>query len=252
VQTTLTQTRPLFSSYLRIRSLATSASSPELLQSRSELLSTLSALSADLADLVAAVAAVEHDPYRFGLDVGEVGRRRGFVRDVGGEVESMRTELVAVVDRRELVGGAAAGDDGDGESSGQVAQDPYGEFEHQLQLQMMHEQDEQLDDVFKTVGNLNSQAADIGRELEDQGVMLDEVNTVVDRVGGKLQNGMQKLGYVIRRNEGGFWFCMDWNSWGDFTLLTMTVDRYCFKLLHRHLDPGPHHLAGAGHCAMNG
>ena len=68
---TLRATRALFSSYLRIRTLATSVTSPELQQSRSELLATLQTLSNDLADLVDSVQAVEHDPYRFGLDVDE-------------------------------------------------------------------------------------------------------------------------------------------------------------------------------------
>jgi member of the syntaxin family of t-SNAREs len=108
VQTTLQQTRPLFSSYLRIRTLATSPTSPELVQSRTELLSTLSTLSSDLSDLVDSVNAVESDPYRFGLDVAEVARRRGFVRDVGGEVESMRRELEGVVEDSTVSASAAA------------------------------------------------------------------------------------------------------------------------------------------------
>ncbi|ERF74057.1 hypothetical protein EPUS_03872 [Endocarpon pusillum Z07020] len=223
VQSTLQQTRPLFSSYLRIRTLATSATSPELLQSRSELLSTLSTLSADLADLIDAVNAVEHDPYRFGLDVVEVGRRREFVRDVGGEVESMRRELEDVVEHRGdgAVGavGLANGSVGRGRSGNELpdpnsfavsggggdddggAEDAYGEFEHQQQIEMMHEQDEQLDGVFRTVGNLRIQAEDMGRELEEQDVLLDEVDTLADRVGGKLQIGVKKVGHIIKKNE---------------------------------------------------
>src|SRR5712664_3281270 len=64
VLTTLQTTRPLFSSYLRIRSLATSPSNPELQQARSELQSMLPDLTADLRDLVETVRVIEHDPYR--------------------------------------------------------------------------------------------------------------------------------------------------------------------------------------------
>jgi hypothetical protein len=67
---------------------------------------------------------------------------------------------------------------------------------------MMHEQDEALDGVFRTVGNLRQQADDMGRELEEQGEMLNDVDTVADRVGGKLQTGIKKVGWVIRKNEG--------------------------------------------------
>lgn len=67
---------------------------------------------------------------------------------------------------------------------------------------MMHEQDEALDDVFKTVGNLRQQADDMGRELEEQAEILNDVDTLADRVGGKLQQGIKRVGWVIKKNEG--------------------------------------------------
>ena len=219
VQTTLSQTlRPLFSSYLRIRTLATSPSSPELQQARAELLSTLETLSADLADLVDSVQAVEGDPYRYGLDIAEVGRRRQFVKDVGGEVESMRREI------EEVTGNASS----HGHANGYIAKgkgkdvtlpspgafddeerddDAYGAFEAQTQQEMMAEQDVQLDETFRTVGRLRGQAQDMGRELEEQGGMLEEIDNVADRVGGKLQNGLKKVGWVIKKNEDSVSSC---------------------------------------------
>ncbi len=272
VQSTLQQTRPLFSSYLRIRTLATSATSPELLQSRSELLSTLSTLSADLADLVEAVNAVEHDPYRFGLDVVEVGRRREFVRDVGGEVESMRRELDDVVEHRAegahgavggvgLTNGSVArgrggndlpdpnsfavgggGEDADDEVDG----DAYGEFEHQQQIEMMHEQDQQLVGVSRTVGNLRTQAQDMGREVEEQAVLLEEVNTLADRVGGKLQVGVKKVGHIIKKNEGVLHSYIA----RELALLMGVFDRFGVELLYCSFDFRAHTAAHPGHCAM--
>ena len=86
-------------------------------------------------------------------------------------------------------------DDGDGA-------DDYGAFEQQRQVEMMHEQDEALDGVFKTVGTLRQQADEMGRELEEQGGMLGDVDNLADRVGGKLQNGIKRVGWVIKNNEG--------------------------------------------------
>ena len=227
VQSTLQQTRHLFSSYLRIRTLSTSATSPELQQSRAELRANLETLTTDLADLLESVSAVESDPYRFGLDVAEVQRRRGFVKDVGDEVESMRRELEGVTAENEnnvaasrgrererdrttnrklpapaaFEGGGADSDD-DGNDD-----DPYGAFEAQQQATMMAEQDEQLDGVFQSVGVLRGQAEDMGRELEEQGALLDEVDTLADRVGGKLSVGVKKVGEVIRKNEDSVSSC---------------------------------------------
>jgi len=93
-----------------------------------------------------------------------------------------------------------AGDE-DPLAGGGVGGDSYEEFEQQQQLRMMHEQDGQLDGVFQTVGNLRQQADDMGRELEEQAEMLEVVDTLADRVGGRLQTGIQKVGYVMKKNE---------------------------------------------------
>ena len=197
-------TRSLFSSYLRIRSLTSSASSPELIQARSELESTVQDLSIDLQDLVDSVKAVEGDPFRYGLDMGEVGRRRKLVQDTGDEVEGMRQEL-----GRTVTGVQSKGQGTNGSLPLPSAFDPdepdgddYGVLERQRQVEMMHEQDDALDDVFRTVGSLRQQADEMGRELEEQGEMLQDADRLADRVGGKLQNGIKRVGSVIKNNEG--------------------------------------------------
>ena len=200
---TLKTTRSLFASYLRIRSSASSPTSPELTEARTELSSTIQDLSTDLQDLVDSVRAVEGDPFRYGLDIEEVGRRRSLVQDVGNEVENMRQELSKTLTQKQgdvngsLPPPSAFEDDGE-------AADDYGAFEQQRQVEMMHEQDEALDGVFKTVGTLRQQADEMGRELEEQGGMLEDVDNLADRVGGKLQNGIKRVGWVIKNNEGAY------------------------------------------------
>ncbi|THC92075.1 hypothetical protein EYZ11_008456 [Aspergillus tanneri] len=208
VLSTLQTTRPLFSSYLRIRSLAKSPSNPELQQSRTELETTLTDLSADLDDLVESVRAIEQDPYRYGLELEEVQRRRKLVDDVGAEIEKMRQELQRAVTNSaasETVN-SVSGLPNPAEfdtalSPSEDREDYYAAMEQQRQMELMHEQDEQLDGVFRTVGNLRQQANDMGRELEEQAVMIGEVDTLADRVGGKLQSGMSKIKYIVRKNE---------------------------------------------------
>lgn len=80
--------------------------------------------------------------------------------------------------------------------------DHFGAFEQQRQAEILQEQDEALDGVFRTVGNLRQQAGDMGRELEEQVEMLEDMGQVADRVEGKLQNGMKRVGWVLKHNEG--------------------------------------------------
>ncbi|KMU73200.1 SNAP-25 protein [Coccidioides immitis RMSCC 3703] len=228
---TLNTTRPLFSSYQRIRSLATKPNNPELLQAREELQSTLHELSTDLEDLVDSVRVVENDSYRYGIELDEVERRRRLVEDVGREIEGMREGLQKTVASNAATagreaggkrvpadisgGGGGIGGEGGGGGGGALPnpsdfdhlldedrdEDYYAELEHQRQLEMMQEQDQQLDGVFRTVGNLRQQADDMGRELEEQAEILKDVDTLADRVGGKLQSGVRRVGHIIRRNE---------------------------------------------------
>ena len=207
----LDQTRPLLASYLRIRSSASSANTPELIEARQELEATLTELSADLEDLVASVRAVEGDPYKYGLDVAEVGRRRQLVADVGAEVEGMRRRMLETVQAADNHAGGvglahpdsfgdpdgAAGEDGD---------DDYAAWQEQRQMDLIHEQDAALDGVFQTVGTLRAQADTMGRELEEQAELLEETENITDRVQGKLETGMKKIRYVIEKNEGMFFF----------------------------------------------
>lgn len=202
VLSALNTSRPLFASYLRIRSSASSANTPELREARSELEQTLQELSQDLGDLIESVRAVEHDPYRFGLEIDEVERRRRLVKDVGDEVENMRDELRRTVQDAQTKGKGAVNGDMLPDPDSFEEQDDYAAFEQERQLELMQEQDEQLDGVFRTVGNLRQQADDMGRELEEQGQLLDDVDNVADRVGGKLQTGIKKVGWVIKNNEG--------------------------------------------------
>lgn len=202
VLSALNTTRPLFASYLRIRSSASSVNSPELREARSELEQTLQDLTQDLEDLIESVKAVEHDPYRFGLEIDEVERRRRLVKEVGDEVQNMREELLRTVQDAQNKGKAAANGDMLPDPDSFEDEDQYAAFEQERQMEMMHEQDEALDGVFRTVGNLRQQADDMGRELEEQGELLDDVDQVADRVGGKLQTGLKKVGWVIKKNEG--------------------------------------------------
>ncbi|TAQ89749.1 hypothetical protein B7494_g1943 [Chlorociboria aeruginascens] len=203
VQTQLSHIRPLFTSYLRIQSLLPSPSnpSPELLSATSELNAALTTLSEDLLDLRDAVAAVQSDPYRYGLEIDEVSRRRRFVDEVAGEIEDMQDEL-----------SNKTAPNGNGKGKGRQMpeyvegqEDTYREFEEQQQVQMFAEQDTQLDSVSHTIGNLRAQASEMGRELEEQREMLEVVDSMADRVGGRISrlegSAVEGLEWVLGYKE---------------------------------------------------
>lgn len=199
VQSLLQQTRTSFTNFLRLRSLSGTPNSSELASARKELTDNLATLSDDLSDLTAAVKAVEKDPYQYGLDVSDVAARRRFVEEAAGEAEDMKEEMAEPVHPQY---GGFVGDDDDDDDH--YAADPLSAYEQEQQVRIMREQDLQLDGVYRTVGNLREQAHVMGRELGEQAEMIDNLDTDVDRVQGKLGKGLKDLNKFIRKNEGEF------------------------------------------------
>lgn len=241
----LNNAQSLVASYIRIRSSASSATNPELREARNELENTLHELSADLEDLIESIKAAEQDQYRYGLETEEIERRRRLVADISGEVASMRAEMNKEIGalkgtkkgegmsdhgksvNGEILPSPTAFADPDGDNG---IDDAYGAFEQERQMELMQEQDQALDGVFKTVGNLRQQADSMGRELEEQGELLDEVDVVTDRVGGKLQTGLKKVGWVLKKNEGKSLVGIGFSK-GDVTDPSV---RHNVNMLYRH------------------
>lgn len=126
-------------------------------------------------------------------------RRKHLVDEVGNEVEDMREELLKHLSQAKSRNKPLP--PGMDEEQAAGGDDMYEEFEQQEQQRIMNDQDQQLDGVFRTVGNLRQQADDMGRELEEQAEIIEQVDSAADRVGGKLQTGLQKVGWVVRNNE---------------------------------------------------
>ncbi|RCI16961.1 hypothetical protein L249_2061 [Ophiocordyceps polyrhachis-furcata BCC 54312] len=198
----LSSTRPLFASYLRIRSLSSTTTSPELASARNDLENALKTLAEDLTDLELSVRAAESNPSQYGLSADEVSRRKRLVQETSGEMDDMREELARNINSSASLSGRNANPARDDNEEDYAAG-----FEQEQQVQMMRDQDQHLDGVFQTVGNLRRQADDMGRELGEQHEMLEMVDQSADRVGSRLQNGMQKLQYVVRNNEDRWSSC---------------------------------------------
>jgi t-SNARE syntaxin family protein len=96
------------------------------------------------------VKAVQSDPYKYGLEIEEVSRRKRLVDEVGGEVEDMREELQKTLGNVAAAGRLGGGGGGGFDSGTEVGPDYTTEFEQQQQMVMMREQDQDLEGVFRT------------------------------------------------------------------------------------------------------
>lgn len=91
------------------------------------------------------------------------------MKEVEGEVEDMLEELRKAA-QRPSGGKASASKQNDAINPELDAQreDSYAIWEQEQQQVIIAEQDEMLEGVYRTVGNLREQAHEMGRELEEQ------------------------------------------------------------------------------------
>ncbi|KAI8998208.1 hypothetical protein BC832DRAFT_121742 [Gaertneriomyces semiglobifer] len=74
------------------------------------------------------------------------------------------------------------------------------EREQEQQQLLMRDQDQQLDGVMHTVGNIREIAVVMGRELDDQTNLLTDLEQNVDTTQGKLQLGLRRVNEFIKAN----------------------------------------------------
>lgn len=75
-----------------------------------------------------------------------------------------------------------------------------------VQQRMIQGQDEQLDMISDSIGTLKTVSRQIGVELDEQAVMLDDFGNEFDTTESKLDTTMKKVAKVLHMNNGKFQF----------------------------------------------
>lgn len=165
----------------------------------------LQELQETIGDLRQAVSISESNPQQFQLTGRDIEERRGIISQLDTRVSTIKQQWTSKGDphrTREVT-----------TMSNRISQDtrdenPFAdsnrldeEFNAYQQQEVIHDQDLQLDQIHQTMRNLNEQATMMGGELEDQGMMLDDLDQEMDVVGSKLQRGLKRVGFVIEKNR---------------------------------------------------
>ncbi|EJU02214.1 hypothetical protein DACRYDRAFT_51986 [Dacryopinax primogenitus] len=204
----LSHAHTLHSSLQRIRALSTGQKSQELREVEDELRGTLAALEADLEELEGSVRVVEETgARRFGISEGELQGRRGYVKEVRKDIDTMRADLSSRLSRppsytSQLQAQAQASRPThplDPPTPG--TEDDQAAWAREEQQMLVQQQDTTLHYISGTLNTLASQAGLIGREVGEHNEMLDDLERGVDRTDNKLGGAMTKLRRFIRQQE---------------------------------------------------
>lgn len=117
----------------------------------------------------------------------DTGGRGSQVEDLRNALQALKYQPRVLIDEEE-----------EEEPSAASRENP---FNNPLQEQMIREQDTHLDSIHHTMTNLHLQAQTMGNELEDQGELLNEMDTNMDSLSNKLSRGRRQLEWVYEKNK---------------------------------------------------
>ncbi|CCH43977.1 Syntaxin-6 [Wickerhamomyces ciferrii] len=170
---------------------------------RSDFNNNISELEETISDLKESIQSSKEDPEFFQISNTEINKRESIVKKLEDSIQQLQLQWSSKNgnSNNPFIRYDETDENGkSGEANGVVDED-YNKFSQLQQEEMMREQDDQLDGVYTTMQNINLQARTMGEELEDQAYIIDEVDSELDRVGGKLGRGMRQVEHVIRKNQ---------------------------------------------------
>ncbi|XP_064085870.1 syntaxin-6-like isoform X1 [Macrobrachium nipponense] len=191
----------------------------ELEWTNTELRNALRSIEWDLEDLEETIGIVEKNPRKFKIDGNELAARRTFIEQTKEEVKSMKERLNLTkkdrdVTARQVPDSAAPIDDNSPLKMPQVvthgptrysrlvneADSPNSEFiERTLAQQqiIMNQQDDQLDHIASSMGTLKTMSRQIGQEVDEQAVMLDDFGHEMETTQSKMETTLSKMAKVM-------------------------------------------------------
>jgi len=213
----LNKTRGLYQRWLELQEEPGNvlASREELDWTNTELRNATRSIDWDLEDLEETIGIVEKNPRKFKIDGSELASRRAFIEQTKEEVKSMKERLNLTKRDRDVTARQPVGEEPSPLKMPQVvthgntrysrlvneeADSPSNEYIEQTLVQqqmMMSQQDDQLDHIASSMGTLKNMSRQIGSEVDEQAVMLDDFGHEMDNTQSKMENTLSKMAKVM-------------------------------------------------------
>jgi len=188
-----------------------------------ELRNSIRSIEWDLEDLEDTIAIVEKNPGRFRLDSNEVIQRRYFIQSTRDEIADIKDKVqiqmrgrdVDHTARKPLLENASSPSRNPPRSQSNSAGyvripiqpdsegDEDGQINHVMQQQasLVRQQDDQLVLISGSVGALKSMSRQIGGELDEQALMLDDMGHEMENAESKMDSTLKKMAKVLRMSN---------------------------------------------------
>eukprot|EP00090_Calanus_glacialis_P030865 TRINITY_DN5022_c0_g1_i1.p1 TRINITY_DN5022_c0_g1~~TRINITY_DN5022_c0_g1_i1.p1 ORF type:complete len:249 (-),score=59.61 TRINITY_DN5022_c0_g1_i1:105-851(-) len=178
--------------------------------SATELKNSLRSIEWDLEDLEDTVQIVEKNPTKFRIDGAELAVRKGFIDSTREEVNIMKHKISNPEAKSERIPNQPSSPAQHGAANSNkysrlssVADSPHREFIVGLdqQQQTIRKQEETVDMMSDSMGNIRNMSENIANELDEQAVMLDEFGAEIEHADSRLDATMKKMAKVLHLSD---------------------------------------------------
>lgn len=213
----LIKTRGLYRRWLELQDdTANSISKDELEWTTTELRNALRSIEWDLEDLEDTIGIVEKNPNKFKIDNKELSSRRSFIDQTREEVKVMKDKMnISRGRERDRTARQPLLENSPVRVPSSHGTTKYSKLENELdspnrqflddtlqqQNHIVRTQDEQLDMISDSVVTLKTVSRQIGNELDEQAVMLDEFGNELENTDSKLDTTMKKVAKVLHMSN---------------------------------------------------
>lgn len=168
-------------------------------------------------DLSQSTGAIQSRPQDFGLTAADVHQRISQVGELNRQLMDLQEKMIEI--RKKNAGSSGhlfssssvekgkgvtrSSNFNNGYDGGDLeAGNGVGNANSSLLFQdEIQNQDNMLESVSKTVNNLNQQAHIMSQELAEQSVLIEDFDRQVDTAQDRLQRGMKRVNWIIRKNQ---------------------------------------------------
>uniref|UniRef100_A0A023FXZ7 Putative syntaxin 6 n=2 Tax=Amblyomma TaxID=6942 RepID=A0A023FXZ7_AMBPA len=175
----------------------------------SELRKGLRSIEWDLEDLEETVAIVEKNPKKFKIDEKEIKSRKAFIEQSRNEVKCMKEAILESKAKNKRMRPSSMELFNSSRTAkytslrNEVESPVRRLLDHtqQQQQELMVAQDDELEGIQTSVGTLKSMSKQIGNELDEQSVMLDDLGHDMDNAESKIDGALKKMAKVLHMSN---------------------------------------------------
>ncbi|XP_035233378.1 syntaxin-6-like isoform X1 [Stegodyphus dumicola] len=197
-------------------------SKEEIEWTTNELRNSFRSIEWDLEDLEETVCIVEKNPKKFKIDCSEITTRKAFIDKTKEEVQLMKDKMFETKEKKVRQGLLGTGYAKYTRLENEVespTQSNFIEDTQQAQQLIIDSQEEQIERVGATVGTLKSMSRQIGNELDEQSVMLDELGYEMEVTESKLDATVTKIAKALHMTSDK----RQWTAIGVLLLIMFIV-----------------------------